>query len=75
VPKSVRHVCIYADNDAGSDFTGQAEAYALARRLLREVPKGQRMVEVFVPERPGVDWDDIRLQCETSLGGSSKLAA
>ena len=33
VPDTVRSVCVYGDNDADGDFTGQASAYAVARRL------------------------------------------
>ncbi len=60
VPETVRRVCIYADNDAQSDFTGQASAYALARRLRREpLPDGPRSVDVFLPRLPGTDWADV----------------
>jgi putative DNA primase/helicase len=60
VPATVRKVCIYADNDGLSDFTGQASAYALARRLRREpLPDGPRQVQVFLPKVPGTDWADV----------------
>lgn len=57
LPDSVRRVLIFADNDADGDYTGQASAYALARRLRRE-PTGPCGVQVFVPPLPGSDWAD-----------------
>jgi putative DNA primase/helicase len=63
LPESVRRVCIYADNDAGSSLAGQAAAYALARRLKKEDGKGGlRRVEVFVPRQAGEDWADVWLR-------------
>lgn len=60
IPESVRQVCIYADNDADGDFTGQASAFALARRLKREEAKDSpRSVRVFLPKNPGADWADV----------------
>ena len=60
MPETVRAVCIYADNDADGDFTGQAFAYALARRLKREGKKTNlRQVRVFVPKNAGSDWADV----------------
>ena len=60
VPESVRQVCIYADNDADGDYTGQASAFALARRLKREETKDlPRSVRVFLPRNPGADWADV----------------
>lgn len=62
IPDSVRRVCIYADNDANSEFDGQASAFALARRLKKEEKKtGARHVEVFVPKTAGEDWADVWL--------------
>jgi len=57
VPTGLRRVSIYADNDAGSKFDGQASAYILARRLRRETPALQ--VEVFTPREAGTDWADV----------------
>jgi hypothetical protein len=59
----VRRVCIYADNDADAEFAGQASAYILAQRLVREAKKAgiHRAVEVFVPRQAGTDWADIWL--------------
>jgi putative DNA primase/helicase len=60
LPPAARRICIYADNDADSDFDGQALAYALARRLKKEERQsGPRQVQVFVPRRPGADWADV----------------
>lgn len=60
LPETVRKVSIYADNDANGDFTGQAFAFALARRLKRE--DRQREVRVFVPKNDGEDWADVWLR-------------
>jgi putative DNA primase/helicase len=60
VPPTVRRVCIYADNDADGDFTGQASAYALARRLRREPGEAApREVQVYLPKAAGSDWADV----------------
>jgi putative DNA primase/helicase len=60
IPDSVRRLCIYSDNDADSEFAGQASAYALARRVLRERSRrGPLQVHVFVPKRAGEDWADV----------------
>jgi putative DNA primase/helicase len=60
IPESVRRVCIFADNDAGSEYDGQASAYLLARRLRKQGRIGpRRSVEVFVPKAPGADWADV----------------
>jgi putative DNA primase/helicase len=62
LPLTVKRVCIYADNDAGSEFDGQASAYALARRLRKEAKKTvEREVSVFVPKHSGHDWADVWL--------------
>ena len=67
LPDSVHTVCIYADNDADGDFTGQAFAFALARRLKRESKKiGMRQVQIFIPKQAGTDWADVwRQRLET----------
>lgn len=66
IPASVRQVCIYADNDATGDYTGQASAFALARRLKREESKdAPRNVRVFLPKNPGTDWADVWQQRQT----------
>lgn len=63
MPDSVERLCIYADNDADAEFSGQVSAYALAQRVVREsVKRGlKRSVQVFVPNRAGADWADIWL--------------
>jgi len=63
IPDTVERVCIYADNDANAEFSGQASAYILAQRLVREARKAglKRSVEVFVPKQAGTDWADIWL--------------
>ncbi len=58
VPPQVRKVCIYADNDRS--FTGQAAAFALAKRLKCEVAAdARREVAVFVPKIADTDWADV----------------
>ena len=52
-PANVSTVWIFGDND--QSFTGQAAAYGLARRL-----KARKLnVTVELPQRTGVDWNDI----------------
>jgi len=68
VPDTVRSVCVYGDNDADGDFTGQASAYALARRLKREEAKGgPRTVRVFLPRQAGSDWADVWRQRQEAV--------
>lgn len=69
IPDSVRKVCIYGDNDANSDFDGQAFAFALARRLKKESKRtGLRQVQVFLPKHAGTDWADVwRARAENAL--------
>ncbi|WP_136415980.1 toprim domain-containing protein [Herbaspirillum sp. ST 5-3] len=60
LPDSARRICIYADNDAASEFDGQASAFILARRLKKEeMRSGPRQIEVFVPKIAGHDWADV----------------
>lgn len=60
LPETVRRICIYADNDANTEYDGQACAFVLARRLKKEEKKiGPRRVEVFVPRHAGTDWADV----------------
>ena len=67
IPETVRRLCIYGDNDADGDFTGQASAYALARRVKREeAQSGPRTVQVFLPKLAGTDWADVWLQRQES---------
>jgi putative DNA primase/helicase len=63
VPDDVKCVRLYADNDADSEFDGQASAYVLARRLKKERRAGgARHVEVYVPRRAGTDYADVWLR-------------
>lgn len=63
VPDTVRRIRVYADNDADSEFDGQASAYALARRLKKERRCGGTcQVEVYVPRRAGTDFADVWLR-------------
>ncbi len=81
LPESVRRVCVYADNDAGEDYAGQAAAFILARRLAKEdkrrmrepeQPRAPLRVDVFIPKAAGADWADVWL---TRVEGRRKQAA
>ena len=73
VPDTVTCIRLYADNDADSEFEGQACAYALARRLKKERRAGgTRHVEVYVPRRAGTDYADVWLR---RLSKATPLAA
>jgi putative DNA primase/helicase len=52
-PASVERVLIAGDADAS--FTGQAAAFSLARRLVRD----GHSVEIQIPSEVGTDWADI----------------
>ncbi len=57
-PKGVKIVMIYGDNDAS--FTGQAAAYALAKRLMNSGVEAW----VFIPDRVGEDFNDVLIRKE-----------
>jgi putative DNA primase/helicase len=65
VPKEVTEVVIWADND--ESYTGQAAAYALAKRL---TVKEGKWVAVKMPQRMGMDPLD-QWQATKSLGQAS----
>ena len=76
LPDSVKRICIYADNDAHSEYGGQASAYALAHQLMRDARRLEatglvREVQVFVPKQSGADWADIWL---ARLAGTKRAA-
>lgn len=54
-PKQIKQVWIYADNDR--NYTGQAAAYKLAKRLMIKGVEAW----VFVPDRVGQDQNDVLL--------------
>lgn len=58
-PKDVQHIMIFGDNDLS--YTGQASAYALAKKL---VATGEYTVDVLIPTRAGWDWNDVLKQGE-----------
>jgi putative DNA primase/helicase len=58
IPATVTRIGIYADHDAS--YTGQAAAYALAKRLKAQARKtGLRKVAVYVPRETDTDWADV----------------
>lgn len=59
-PANVTHVAVFGDNDA--NFTGQAAAYELARRLSAKVG-----ISVEIPKAEGADWNDVLRSRETAV--------
>lgn len=55
IPEGLKRFVVFGDND--ENFTGQAAAYELARRVKRENPDCR--VEVMIPEETGSDWNDV----------------
>lgn len=60
-PQGVMRVTIFCDNDA--NFTGQAAAYALARRLTVD----GIIADIKIPERVGQDWNDVYAESRRSV--------
>jgi putative DNA primase/helicase len=58
-PAKVEYVTVFGDNDA--NFTGQAAAYELARRLSSKVG-----ISVEIPKDEGKDWNDVLVERETT---------
>jgi putative DNA primase/helicase len=58
-PTGVKRLIVFADNDAS--YTGQAAAFALAKRLYIDgKARGlDRLVDVKIPEVQGWDWNDV----------------
>jgi putative DNA primase/helicase len=53
--------CIYADHD--ESYTGQAAAYALAKRIkIQAKRRAPREVAVHVPRHADTDWADVLLE-------------
>ena len=52
-PPEAKRIIIFGDNDP--NYTGQAAAYALAKRLRSD----ERVVEVQIPAEVGADWNDV----------------
>ena len=64
-PAGVNHIMIFGDNDL--TFTGQAAAYALAKRLaLMGNGDSEYKVDVLIPREVGWDWNDVYMQTFTS---------
>lgn len=54
IPPTVKTIVVYGDHDA--NFVGQAAAYALAKRLVRD---GVAHVHVELPPTIDTDWNDV----------------
>lgn len=59
-PAAVEYVTIFGDHDA--NFTGQAAAYELARRLSSKVG-----ISVEIPKDEGADWNDVLTASSSSI--------
>lgn len=55
-PEGIKKIIVMADND--SNFVGQKAAYKLANRLYKQ----DLIVEVWVPEEAGTDWNDVLIK-------------
>lgn len=67
-PKIAERIYIFADND--ENFTGQAAAYQLARRLSVQF---KLMADVFIPEMSGQDWNDVWMDERLSQRGAGAV--
>ena len=56
-PSVARKIVIFGDND--HNYTGQMRAYELAHRLALN---GSVEVDVRIPEKTGMDWNDVLMQ-------------
>ena len=67
-PAVAKRIMIFGDND--HSFTGQAAAYALAKRLTHEEQKVtaacRRVIEVHIPPETGEDWNDVLQRSKTN---------
>ena len=61
-PAIAKRITIFGDNDA--NFTGQAAAFTLAKRLVFEANKAkiEREVTVTIPPNRGDDWNDVMMK-------------
>jgi len=73
-PAHVKRIVVYGDSDYS--FTGQAAAYALAKRLVMEAERDkiERVVEVMLPPL-GQDWNDVLMEGtdEESKGANDEV--
>ena len=56
-PSGLKRLRIFGDNDVS--FTGQAAAYALAKRISASKQYAGIVVTVEIPPQPGTDWLDV----------------
>ena len=83
IPDTVQRLFIYADNDAAKAYDGQASAYILARRVMKESAQQHKagtratplQVEVRVPQVAGNDWADVLKAHLEAQPGRRKQAA
>lgn len=67
IPPPDVKVVIFGDNDRS--YTGQASAFALAKRLMRE----KRTVRVRLPTQIGWDWNDVLLSAGEVTAANSHV--
>jgi len=56
-PPGVEHLYIFGDND--KNYAGQRAAFTLANRLLTSPKHRDLLVSVYIPDKDGLDWNDI----------------